>query len=65
MIGSSVASHRQVYEAFCDDEVIAGTDIEDVVRFKETMKKFMLQSGAILRRSSKSKISTSAAGQAV
>ena len=34
------ALHRQVDEAFCDDETIVGTNIEDTVRFEEMMKKF-------------------------
>ena len=55
-IGRGITSHRQVDEAFCDDETIVGTDIQDVVRFEETMKKFETESGAILSRTSKSKI---------
>ena len=39
-IGRSAASHRQVDEAFCDDETIAGTDIQDVTWFEEAMRKF-------------------------
>ena len=55
-IGRGVTSHRQVDEAFCDDETIVGQDINDVIRFKEEMRKFESQSGAILSRTSKSKI---------
>ena len=55
-IGRIVPSYRQVDEAFCDDETIAGTDIRDVVRFEETMRKCVSQSGAILSRTNKSKI---------
>ena len=55
-IGPGVTLHRQVDEAFCDDETIVGTKIKDVIRFEETMKKFESQSGAILSRTSKSKI---------
>ena len=45
-IGCGITSHRQVDEAFCDDETIVGTEIEDVIRFEETMKKFESNSGA-------------------
>ena len=50
-ISQSVALYRQVDEAFREDETIAGIDIEDVVRFEVTMRKFESQSGAILSRS--------------
>ena len=55
-IGRGITSHGQVNKAFCDDETIVGTDIEDVIQFKETMRKFESQSGVILSRTSKSKI---------
>ena len=55
-IGRGVTSYRQVDEAFCDDETIVGQDINDVIRFEEEMRKFESQSGAILSRTSKSKI---------
>ena len=45
-IGPGVTLHRQVDEAFCDDETIVGTKIKDVIRFEETMKKFESNSGA-------------------
>ena len=55
-IGPSITCHRQVDEAICDDETIVGTDINDVVKFEELMRKFESQSGAILSRTKKSKI---------
>ena len=55
-IGRNAASYRQVDEAFCDDETITGTDIQDVMRFEEAMRKFEAQSGAILSRTNMSKI---------
>ena len=55
-IGPSINSHRQVDEAFCDDETIIGTDLTDVIKFNDTMKKFESQSSAMLSRSKKSKI---------
>ena len=55
-IGRGVTSHRQVDEAFCDNETIVGQDINDVIRFKEEMRKFESQSSAIMSRTSKSKI---------
>ena len=55
-IGRNISSHCQVDEAFCDDETIAGNDINDVVKFEEEMSKFESQSGAILSRTTKSKI---------
>ena len=54
-IGRSFALYRQVDNAFCDDETITGMDIQDVVRLKETIRKFVSLSGAILSRT-KSKI---------
>ena len=55
-IDRSAASHHQVDKAFCDNETITGTDILGVKRFKETMRKFEAQTGAILSRTNKSKI---------
>jgi hypothetical protein len=56
LIGPSNTSYLQVDEAFCDDETILGTNINDVTLFEELMTKFESQSGAILSRSKKSKI---------
>ena len=54
-IGRGVTSHRQIDKALCDDETIMGQDIDSVI-LSEEMRKFESQSGAILSRTSKSKI---------
>ena len=55
-IGHNVSSYHQVDEAFCDDENIVGTDLDDVIKFVDAMEKFEEQSGALLSRNKKSKI---------
>jgi hypothetical protein len=55
-IGRNISSFCQVDEAFSDDETIVGTEISDVVKFEGEMRKFEAQSGAILSRTSKSKL---------
>lgn len=55
-IGPSITSHCHVDEAFCDDETLVGTNINNVINFVKTMEKFEAQSGAILSRTKKSKI---------
>ena len=55
-IGLSSSSYRQFDKAFADDETIIGTEIENVLKFESEMRKFESQSGAILSRSTKSKI---------
>jgi hypothetical protein len=57
LIGSNPAvSYKQVDEAFCDDENVVSSDMEDIRRFDSVMKKYEAQSGAMLSRSKKCKI---------
>ena len=51
-----VVSYREIDENFCDDTNIVSSDLEDIKRFDNVMRRYEAQSGLLLSRSKKCKI---------